>query len=124
MATVGDAATRRLVVTDADTAIALGSGDVPVLATPRIVALCEEAAAAAVANSIGSDSTTVGTNVNLDHTAPTPVGASVEATAEVTAVEGRTITFAVAVHQDGEPVASGQHTRAIVDRQRFLDSLG
>ena len=112
-----------LVVTDRDTAIALGSGDVPVLATPRILALCEEATVAAVAPVLESDETTVGIRAELDHTAPTAVGATVVATAELTAVEGRTLTFAVHATAGGRIVASGSVRRVVVDRQRFVDRL-
>lgn len=107
------------VVTAADTAAALGSGDVAVLGTPRAVALAEAATVAAVAPTLEPGRTTVGTRVELDHLVPSPVGATV--TAEATLVEraGRRLTFEVRLIQDGTTVASGRITRAVVDRARF-----
>lgn len=106
-----------------DTAIALGSGDVPVLGTPRIVALCEEATVASVARALSADVTTVGTRVELTHLRPTPVGGRATAAALLAEVEGRRLTFEVSVSDDGGTVAHGRVVRAVVDRARFLDSL-
>jgi predicted thioesterase len=112
-----------LEVSEADTAVALGSGDVPVLGTPRVVALVEEATVAAVAKALGPEQTTVGTRVELDHLAATPVGRGVTAQATLTAVDGRKLAFDVVVH-DGETVAAkGTVQRVVVDRQRFLERL-
>ena len=108
------------VVTDAMTATALGSGDVPVLGTPAILALMEEAACAAIAGALDAGSTSVGTRVDLEHLAPSKPGVTVVATAELTALDGRTLSFACAVRQDGREVARASHQRAIVDRERFL----
>lgn len=119
----GDSATITFVVTDDATAIALGSGDVPVLGTPKVVALCEEAAVAAIGDSLTPGSTTVGTNIVIDHTAPTAVGRSVSAEAVVTVVGARVIEFDVSVTDDGAVVASGHHVRAIVERDRFISRL-
>jgi fluoroacetyl-CoA thioesterase len=110
-----------LTVTDDDTAIAMGSGSVPVLATPRIVALCEEAACRAVVNRLKPDQTTVGMRVNLDHLAPTRVGGKVTAEATLELVEGRRLTFKVSVSDARGLVAAGKVTRVIVDTDRFLD---
>jgi fluoroacetyl-CoA thioesterase len=107
-----------LTVTDADTAISLGSGDVPVLGTPRLVALCEEATVAAVAAALEPGQTTVGTRVELDHLAPSRVGERVAAEAELTQVDGRRLTFDVRV---GE-VARGRVHRVVVDRDRFVQT--
>ena len=116
-------ASKALVVTAADTAVALGSGDVDVLGTPRVVALCEETAVAALAGLLPEGSTTVGTSITVDHLAATPVGGSVTATATVTAIDGTTISFSLSV-VDGETVAArGAHTRAVVDRDSFEASL-
>jgi predicted thioesterase len=106
-------------VTDRDTAIALGSGDVAVLATPRLVALVEAAAVAAVRPHLAPGTTTVGTHIALDHLAPSPVGATVSATAHLAAVAGRRLTFAVEARMGATLVASGSHVRAIVERSRF-----
>ncbi|MFN0090874.1 MAG: thioesterase family protein [Acidimicrobiales bacterium] len=119
----GARAAIELVVGEADTAIALKSGDVPVLATPRLVALCEEATCRALAEHLESGQTSVGMRVQLDHLAPTAVGASVRAEAQVEKVEGRRVTFTVSAHDPRGLVAVGRVTRVIVDSQRFLDGL-
>ncbi len=111
------------VVADADTALSMRSGDVAVLATPKVVALCEEAAVAAIEDQIPDGKTTVGTHVDLDHSAPTAVGATVTATATVKNVEGRAIEFMVRVAEGADIVAAGRHTRFIVDRERFMERL-
>ena len=111
------------VVTEADTAIALGSGDVPVLATPRLLAWCEEATVQAIAPALELTQTTVGVRVELDHLAATPVGGTVRINAEVVASEGSRYTFAVHAEDDHAPVATGTVVRARVDRERFLARL-
>ncbi|WP_442934520.1 thioesterase family protein [Micromonospora sp. CPCC 205546] len=109
-----------LTVTDADTAQAVGSGDVPVLGTPRVLALAEAATVAATATRMPAGSTTVGTRVELDHRAATPVGRTVVAQARLTEVEGRRLRFEVSVHDGDETVAEGRVERVLVDRQRFV----
>jgi len=123
MITEGITASISLVVIAADTAVALGSGDVVALGTPRVVALCEEAAVAALAGLLPEQSTTVGTNINIDHLAATAVGGAVTASATVTAVDGRTISFSLSVVEGESDVARGVHTRVVVDRKRFEASL-
>ena len=119
----GASAQVRLVVAERDMAPALGSGDVPVLGTPRIVALVEEATVAAVAAGLAAGQTTVGTRVELDHLAPTSVGRTVVAEAVLVSVDGRRLVFEVTVY-DGETLAArGRVERSAVDRQRFLDRL-
>lgn len=113
-------ATVPLVVTDADTAPALGSGDVPVLATPRLVALAEQATVAAVGPALAAGETTVGTRVELDHLAATGVGREVTATATLEGVAGRALRFAVEVREGDAVVARGAVHRVVVDRERFL----
>lgn len=115
----GCSATVTLTVTDADTAIALRSGDVNVLATPRVVALVEQAAVAALAGHLHPDHTSVGTRIQLVHGRPSPVGTVVTATAELFAVTGRRLEFSVTATQDDVEVATGQHSRVVVDRARF-----
>ena len=110
-----------LTVTDADTALAVGSGDVPVLATPRLISLCEQAAVQAVAGSLTSEMTTVGMRVEVAHLAPTAVGHRVEAEATLDRIEGKRLTFNVSVHDDRGLVAAGKVTRVVVNRQQFLD---
>ena len=121
--TSGLTATVALTVTDADTAIALGSGDVPVLGTPRLVALCEEATVAAVAPHLDPGRTTVGTRVEITHLVASPVGAAVAATAMLETVDDNLLTFLVRAREDDRVVAEGSVRRAVVDRSRFLARL-
>jgi len=116
----GLVALRSYVVGDADTALAVGSGDVPVLATPRVLALAEATTCAAVADHITDDLTTVGTHVELDHLLPTPVGATVTVEAVLEAVDGRRLTFGIRVRDAERTVASGTVVRTLVTRDRFL----
>ncbi|GAB3188323.1 putative thioesterase [Micromonospora palomenae] len=109
-----------LTVTDADTAQAVGSGDVPVLGTPRLLALAEAATVAATATHLPAGSTTVGSRVELEHRAATPVGRTVVAQARLAEVAGRRLVFEVTVTDGGETVAEGRVERALVDRQRFV----
>jgi predicted thioesterase len=111
-------------VGEADTALTLGSGDVPVLATPRAVALAEAATVDALRGWIDSGSTTVGTRVELEHLAATPIGHSVTAEAVLVAVDGRRLTFDVMVHDGDLAVARGAVHRIVVDRARFLANAG
>lgn len=109
-----------LTVTAADTAPVAASGDVPVLATPRLLALCEEATVAAVAPFLDEGETTVGSRVDLEHLAPSAPGALVEATAVLEKVEGPQLTFAVVARQGDRIVGRGTIYRVAVDRRRFL----
>ncbi len=120
----GATASAQFTVTEADTAIALGSGDVPVLGTPRMLAWCEEVTVAALAEGIDEGSTSVGFRIRLDHLLPTPVGGACTIRAEVTEVDGRQVTLAVVATDDQGTAAEGTVTRVVVDRQRFLDRLG
>jgi predicted thioesterase len=109
-------------VTDDDTAAAVGSGDLAVLATPRLLAWLEEACCGAVA--LDENSTSVSTRVELEHLAPSPVGAEVTATATVVHRDGRLIRFQVVAHDAGGAVlATGEAQRVVVDRERFLSRL-
>jgi predicted thioesterase len=109
-----------LTVTDADTAQAFGSGDVPVLATPRVLALAEAATVAALAARLDTGQTTVGTRVELDHVAATAVGRRVTVLAILAKVDGRRLHFDIVVRDGDELVAEGRVERVMVDRQRFL----
>jgi predicted thioesterase len=117
----GLAGTATMVVADEDTALALGSGDVPVLATPRVALLAEEATVLAVASELGKGETTVGYRVQLDHLAPTAVGGRVVAEATLETVESRRLTFRVSVSDGRGLVAAGRITRVVVQRDRFLE---
>jgi predicted thioesterase len=119
----------RIVVADTDTAMAMGSGDVPVLGTPRLLALAEAAAVAAIGPSLGSGLTSVGTSAVVEHKRPSPVGAEVVIEAELTEVDGRRLVFRfIARHTRlaGSPddedavVGAGTLERVLVDRDRFV----
>ncbi len=115
-----------LVVTDADTARALGSGDLPVLGTPRLAALMEQAACAAIVAGLPPESTTVGVHLDLHHVAASPIGATVRATATVESVDGRRVRFAIVAEHEvagaRRQVGTATHERVVVDRARFLTS--
>jgi fluoroacetyl-CoA thioesterase len=110
-------------VTDGDTAQALGSGDLPVLGTPRLLAWCEAATCAALAVELREGETSVGTRITLEHLAPSPVGRELVVTASVAHVDGRLVRFTVAATDAGKLVGSGEVTRVVVDTDRFLHRL-
>jgi len=121
----GQAATLQFEVTDADTAAAVGSGDLPVLGTPRLLAWCEAATCAAIAETLEPSRTSVGTRVSLEHLVASPVGERVEVQASVAYVDGRLVRFSVAASHvsDGKVVGTGEVTRVVVDRERFLSRV-
>jgi fluoroacetyl-CoA thioesterase len=119
---VGAVTRVQLTVTDADTAQALGSGDVPVLGTPRVLALCEAATVGATASRLTPGTTTVGTRVEVEHRAATPIGRTVVAEARLAKTDGRRLYFEVVVREGETVVAEGRVERVVVDRQRFLES--
>ena len=104
-----------------DTAKEVGSGSLLVYATPCMVALMEGAACEAIAEALPEEKTSVGIELNISHLSATPVGLEVRAEAEVTAVEGSIITFAVTAYDEAGKIGEGTHKRAIVSTQRFLD---
>ena len=108
-----------LCVTTADTARALGSGELPVLATPAVAALIEKACWQAVAPELEPGKGTVGTRLALAHTAPTPVGMTVRCDCELTAVDGRRLTFTAHVCDAAGEVAHAEHERVVIDNDRF-----
>ena len=115
----GLTATVSMTVTADDTAVALGSGDVEVLGTPAVLALAERAAVAAVAGRLPQERTTVGSRVELDHLAPTRVGATVTATATLVEADGNRLEFRIGVAENGQEVARVVHRRVIAARARF-----
>lgn len=118
---IGMTHTSSLVVTNEKTALNLGSGDLPVLATPAMMALMENAAMLAVADSLPEGSTTVGGQIASSHLLPTLVGDSVTATAELISVEGRKLGFRITAHDSqGRLIGEGTHLRFIVDKERFM----
>ena len=106
-------------VTTENTAQALGSGELPVLATPAVAALIEKACWQSVAPELDLGTGTVGTSLSLAHTAPTPIGMVVRCDCELTAVEDRRLTFTARVYDDVSEVARATHERFIVDNDRF-----
>jgi predicted thioesterase len=120
---VGLRATVTVTVSAADTAQALGSGSVPVFSTPRLVAIVEQAAVDALTGRLAPGETSVGTRIEISHLAATPVGQTVRAQAEITAVDGRRLRFAVVAWDAHEKIGEGTHDRVIVDEQRFLERL-
>ena len=126
---LGDRATLEFSVTDDDTARSLGSGDLAVLGTPRLLAWCEAATCAAVATYLTAQQSSVGTRVQIDHVGASAVGALIRVTAAVTYVDGRLVRFEVVAHQgdaeghEQKVVAHGEVTRVVVDRERFLSRV-
>ena len=112
-------------VTDDDTAIAVGSGSLPVLGTPRLLAWCEAATCAAIEASLPEGSTSVGTRITLEHLAASPVGAELEVKASTAYADGRLHRFTVSARHvhDGRVVGAGEVTRVIVDAERFMSRL-
>ena len=119
--TVGMKAEVGTLVEREDTAKEVGSGDLLVYATPCMVALMEGAACEAIAEALNDTQTTVGIALNIEHISATPVGMDVRAEAEVTAVEGKVITFAVRAFDEVGEIGNGTHKRVIVSSQKFLD---
>lgn len=115
--------TSRLTVGNENTAIALGSGDMPVLATPAMMALMENAAMLAVASELEDGDTTVGGHIESSHLRPTPVGAEVSATATLEKVDGRKLYFKIIAHQGDKIIGEGTHLRFIVNREKFLAKI-
>ncbi|MBR3678204.1 MAG: thioesterase family protein [Alistipes sp.] len=105
------------------TAEYIGSGDLAVLATPAMCALMENAAMMAVAPHLEAGQTTVGTALNIEHLRATPIGKTVTATAVLTEVEGRKLSFNIAARDEKGIIGEGTHSRFVVDRERFMDKL-
>lgn len=113
----------RVVVSEDNTALNLGSGDMEVFATPAMIALMENAAMNAVASSLAEGTTTVGTMMRSSHIKASAVGATITAEAELIAVDGRRLTFTVKAWDEQGVIGEGEHERFIVDRERFLSKL-
>jgi fluoroacetyl-CoA thioesterase len=111
---------RDLHVESEHTAVSLGSGDVPVLGTPALLALAEGSCVDAIKGDLDEGQTSVGTWAEIEHLSPTPVGQTVCAHATLTGHHGRRLEFLVKVSQDGVTVAKVRHRRVLVDRERFL----
>jgi fluoroacetyl-CoA thioesterase len=119
----GLTATLERTVGEDDTASSVGSGSLPVLGTPRLLAWCEAATCAAVEPALGEGQTSLGTRVTLEHTAPSPVGAVLQVTASAVHVDGRLVRCTVAARQNGKLVGSGEVTRVVVDAEKFMSRV-
>ena len=124
MISIGLKHTSELTVTDAVTAIEVGSGDMRVLATPMMMALMENAAMLAVKDELPEGCTTVGGHIEFSHLRPSKIGDVVRAEAEVTKVDGKKIEFKVTAFSGDTLLGQGTHLRFIVDRDKFLSRLG
>ena len=116
--------TSEMTVTEDVTAMVIGSGDMPVLATPMMMALMENAAMLAVKDKLPEGCTTVGGHIESSHLKPSKIGDVVRAEAEVTKVEGKKIEFRVSAYSDKTLLGEGTHLRFIVDREKFMSRLG
>ncbi len=117
----GASATVSLTVGEEDTAIALGSGSVRVLGTPRVIALCEQASVEAIEGQLEPGTTTVGVQVMLDHLMPSPSGRVVRAEVTLEKVKGKKLFFAAAAHDDRGLIAAGKVVRVVVDEAAFMN---
>ncbi len=120
---IGSSHTSTAQVTDAQTAEYLGSGALPVLATPAMIALMENAAMLALAPHLEAGQGSVGTAVSVSHTRATGVGQPIEATATITHIEGRSIEFTLTASDPYGPIGHGTHTRFIIDNAKFLAKI-
>lgn len=116
--------TATLEVTEDVTAISLGSGDVPVLGTPALLAIAESSCAAAIAGDVPEGQTSVGVWAEVDHERASAVGSTVEAEATLVGHHGRRLEFSVIVREGEDIVARIRHRRVLVDRERFLEKVG
>lgn len=120
---IGQEGSASLIVTEAHTAPQVGSGRVAVLATPVMINLVEAAALAACEALLPDGYQSLGIHLDVRHFAATPVGMRVTATAVVTAIEGRTVTFKVEVADEKEPIGDGIHQRVVVNVARFVERV-
>lgn len=118
--TVGRKGRAETVVTQENTAAAVGSGLLPVFATPMMAALMEKAAVNALAGALEEGQGSVGTHMDISHDSATPVGMKVWAEAELTAAEGRALTFAVAAFDEAGPIGRGSHQRFLIQNEKFM----
>lgn len=111
-------------VSEALTAMQMGSGDLPVFATPAMLALMENAAMMAVANNLPEGCTTVGGHIESSHLRPSKIGEKVSAVAEVTKIDGKKIEFKVAAYAGETLLGEGTHLRFVVEKEKFISKLG
>lgn len=120
---IGQKATVETTVTEDKTAKYVGSGSLEVFATPMLIAQMERAACACLEEALDAGNTSVGTAVNVEHTAASPCGMTIITTAEVTAIDGRKIDFLVVAHDEYGEIGRGTHTRFVVDSDRFMKKV-
>jgi len=117
-------ATVHTVVDNNNTAKAVGSGSLDVYATPMMIALMEQAACECLANDLEPGQTSVGTEINVSHTAASPLGADITATATIQSFSGRKVEFMVSANDNSGEIGVGTHTRVIVDTEKFMKKVG
>lgn len=120
MLKLGQKGEYRVLVTEGNTALAMGSGDLPVFATPALAAAMEAACVQCVAGEVGPGNSTVGTALSLRHTSATPVGMQVQAVAELAEIDGRRLVFHVKAYDAAGVIGEATHERVLVERERFL----
>ncbi len=120
---VGEKNSVTMTVTENDTALAMKSGSLKVLATPRLISLVEEAASALAESFLPADYTSVGTSLNVNHIAATPIGSTVRADVELVEFDGRKLIFKVSAVDDVKEIFNGRHERFIVNREKFLSKV-
>ena len=113
----------QVVVSQSNTAKALGSGDMEVFATPAMVALMENAAMMAVAKNLDEGASSVGVEISTSHIKASALGATITASAELVAIDGRKLSFKVRAWDEAGTIGEGNHTRFVVDRERFLSKI-
>ena len=119
--TVGIKGEKSVAVTNENTALMMGSGSLRVFATPAMIALCEGCCAQSVESALDLEMTTVGTKVDIEHIASSPVGAPILCRSTLVAVDGRKLEFEVEVYDNEKLIGKGRHTRCIVNAKQFFD---
>lgn len=121
---IGDQYTQTICIREQDSAASMGSGTLPVFATPAMIAYMENTALKVVQSELPEGSDTVGIEINARHTKASPIGASITLTATLTEIEGRKLSFSIeAKDEKGDIVGSATHQRFIIDKERFLSKL-
>ena len=123
MLTEGLQHTASISVNSQNTALAMGSGDLQVFATPALVALMENAAMHTVSSLLPESSTTVGGYIEASHLTPSPIGSTIQATATLIEVKGRKLTFSIEATEGEKLIGKASHVRFIVDREKFMSNL-
>ncbi|MCR4925799.1 MAG: thioesterase family protein [Clostridiales bacterium] len=117
---VGATSFSKDIVNNSNTASAVGSGSLPVFATPSMIALMENAASKCAQQFLDNDHTSVGISMNIQHTSATPIGMAVTATAELIEVDGKKLTFKVTAKDEVDEIGSGIHERVVIESSKFV----